>query len=214
MKLMIKGIIQYYLDNTDIVWNQFIRHFIVSSYGVLFAAIIFIPLGFYLSRKKILSNIFISLANLIQTVPSLAMISILMILIGIGPNTVVICVFLYSILPILKNTITAVQNVDESILDVAKAMGMTPFQILYKIELPLSLSIIFGGLRNALVLAIGITAIGTFIGAGGLGDIIARGINVSHGSQIIWAGTIPTALMAVGVDYLLGKLEKRFAFNN
>lgn len=209
---MIKGVIQYYLDNTDMVWNQFIRHFLISGYGVLFAALIFIPLGFYLSRKRRLGALVLQLANLIQTVPSLAMISILMILVGIGPNTVVICVFLYSILPILKNTITAVQNVDENILDVAAAMGMTPFQILVKIELPLSLSIIFGGLRNALVLAIGITAIGTFIGAGGLGDIIARGINVTEGGSIIWAGTIPTAFMAVSVDYLLSKLEKRFAF--
>lgn len=209
---MIKGVIQYYLDNTDAVWNQFIRHFLISGYGVLFAAILFIPLGFYLSRKRRFSAIVLQLANLIQTVPSLAMISILMILVGIGPNTVVICVFLYSILPILKNTITAVQNVDKNILDVAAAMGMTPLQILIKIELPLSLSIIFGGLRNALVLAIGITAIGTFIGAGGLGDIIARGINVTEGGAIIWAGTIPTALMAVSVDYLLAKLEHKFAF--
>lgn len=211
---MIKSIIQYYLDYGGIVWMQFIRHFLISMYGVLFAAILFIPIGFYVTRKKRIGPLLVQLANMIQTIPSLAMISILMIVIGIGPNTVVVCVFLYSILPILKNTMTAVQNVDKNLLDVAKAMGMTPLQILIKIELPLSLSIIFGGLRNALVLAIGITAIGTFIGAGGLGDIIARGINVSSGAHIIWAGTIPTALMAIGVDFLLAQLEKRFAFTH
>ncbi len=209
---MIKDIIQYYLSNGSMVLQQFLRHFLISAYGVLFAAIIFIPLGFYVSRRKKLGGALIQLANILQTVPSLAMISLLMIVMGIGPNTVIACVFIYSILPILKNTYTAVLNVDENLLDVAKGMGMTPLQIWYKVELPLSLSIIFGGLRNALVLAIGITAIGTFIGAGGLGDIIARGINVSHGSAIIWAGTLPTALMAVGVDILLAQLEKRFAY--
>ena len=107
---------------------------------------------------------------------------------------------------------TAVQNVDENLLDVAKGMGMTQMQIRLKVEFPLALSIILGGLRNALVLAIGITAIGTFIGAGGLGDIISRGINVSRGQHIIWAGALPTILMAFGVDVLLAQIEKRFAF--
>ncbi len=209
---MIKSILQYYLNNDAYVLNQFIRHFLISVYGVLFAAMIFIPLGFYLSRKKKLARVIITLANTIQTIPSLAMISLLMIALGIGVNTVVVCVFLYSILPILENTYTAVTNVDEDIIDVALAMGMTPFQVLWKVELPLSLSIILGGIRNALVLAIGITAIGTFIGAGGLGDIITRGINLSNGETLIWAGTIPAALMAVGLDIILGYVEKKLSY--
>lgn len=209
---MIKSILQYYLNNDAYVLNQFIRHFLISVYGVLFAAMIFIPLGFYLSRKKKLARVIITLASTIQTIPSLAMISLLMIALGIGVNTVVVCVFLYSILPILENTYTAVTNVDEDIIDVALAMGMTPFQVLWKVELPLSLSIILGGIRNALVLAIGITAIGTFIGAGGLGDIITRGINLSNGETLIWAGTIPAALMAVGLDIILGYVEKKLSY--
>lgn len=209
---MLENLIEYYMTNGAMVVEQFIRHLLISVYGVLFAALIFIPLGFYLARKRVLGNVFIQLANMIQTIPSLATISILMILVGIGPNTVVLCVFLYSILPILKNTMTAVQNVDENLLDVAKGMGMTQMQIRLKVEFPLALSIILGGLRNALVLAIGITAIGTFIGAGGLGDIISRGINVSRGQHIIWAGALPTILMAFGVDVLLAQIEKRFAF--
>lgn len=209
---MLQNLIEYYMTNGAMVVEQFIRHLLISVYGVLFAALIFIPSGFYLARKRVLGNVFIQLANMIQTIPSLATISILMILVGIGPNTVVLCVFLYSILPILKNTMTAVQNVDENLLDVAKGMGMTQMQIRLKVEFPLALSIILGGLRNALVLAIGITAIGTFIGAGGLGDIISRGINVSRGQHIIWAGALPTILMAFGVDVLLAQIEKRFAF--
>ncbi|MDU3827618.1 MAG: ABC transporter permease, partial [Peptostreptococcus sp.] len=136
--------------------------------------------------------------------------SILMVAMGLGTNTVVATVFLYSLLPILKNTCTGLSNINENLLDVAKGMGMTNFQVMMKVKMPLALSVIMGGIRNALVLAVGIATIGTFIGAGGLGDIISRGISVSDGSAIIWAGTIPTALMAVIFDIALAGLEKKF----
>jgi glycine betaine/L-proline ABC superfamily ATP binding cassette transporter, permease protein len=131
-----------------------------------------------------------------------------MIFMGLGVNTVIMAVFLYSLLPIIKNTYTGVKSVDENLVDVAKSMGMSKKQIIMKIELPLSMSIIMAGIRNALVMAVGVTAIGTFIGAGGLGDIITRGIKVSNGSAIIMAGALPTALMAVISDFLLQFVEK------
>jgi len=131
-----------------------------------------------------------------------------MIFMGLGVNTVIMAVFLYSLLPIIKNTYTGVKSVDENLIDVAKSMGMSKKQIIMKIELPLSMSIIMAGIRNALVMAVGVTAIGTFIGAGGLGDIITRGIKVSNGSAIIMAGALPTALMAVISDFLLQFVEK------
>lgn len=206
---MISEILQYYATNGNLVLEQFLRHFLISIYGVLFASIVAIPLGFKIARHRKLALWVIRIGNIIQTIPSLAMLSILMIVMGLGPNTVVMTVFLYSLLPIVKNTYTAVLNVQPQLLDVAKGMGMTPRQILLKVELPLSMSIIIGGIRNALVLAIGITAIGTFIGAGGLGDIITRGINVSNGSAIVWAGALPTALMAILADLSLSYLEKK-----
>lgn len=206
---MIGQIIDYYVHNGAYVLEQFFRHFLISIYGTLFACLFAIPLGFYLARHRKLSSWVIRVANIIQTIPSLAMLSILMIGMGIGANTVVVTVLLYSLLPILKNTYTAVISVDENLIDVAKGMGMTQWQILYKVELPLAVSVILGGVRNALVVAIGVTAIGTFIGAGGLGDIISRGINVSNGSAIVWAGALPTAFMAMSVDLLLGYLEKK-----
>lgn len=208
-------LIQYYQTNGTYVFEQFIRHFLISIYGVLFACIIAIPLGFWIARNKKLASWVISLANIIQTIPTLAMLSILMVAMGLGANTVVMTVFLYSMLPILKNTYTAVSNVDKFVLDIAKGMGMTKRQITLKVELPLSISMIMGGVRNALVIAIGITAIGTFIGAGGLGDIISRGINVSDGGAIIWAGAIPTALMAILVDWVLHRIEtKLFSYKH
>jgi osmoprotectant transport system permease protein len=205
----LQQLLYYYRENAGYVFEQFTRHFLISIYGVLFAAIVAIPLGFWIARHKKLADWIIGAANVIQTIPSLALLSILMLGLGLGSDTVIATVFLYSLLPIIKNTYTGVRNVDAALLDTGKGMGMTRMQLTYLVELPLSLSVIMAGLRNALVVAIGITAIGTFIGAGGLGDIISRGVNATNGTAIILAGAIPTALMAVLADWLLGLLEKR-----
>ena len=205
----LQQLLYYYRENAGYVFEQFTRHFLISIYGVLFAAIVAIPLGFWIARHKKLANWIIGAANVIQTIPSLALLSILMLGLGLGSDTVIATVFLYSLLPIIKNTYTGVRNVDAALLDTGKGMGMTRMQLTYLVELPLSLSVIMAGLRNALVVAIGITAIGTFIGAGGLGDIISRGVNATNGTAIILAGAIPTALMAVLADWLLGLMEKR-----
>lgn len=205
----IQSVFEYYMANGSYVWVQFLRHFLISVYGVLFAAFLSIPLGFFIARHAKLAGWIIGFANVIQTIPSLAMLSIIMIGMGLGSTTVVTTVFLYSILPILKNTYAGVRSIDATLIDTATGMGMSPWQIIFRVELPLSLSVIMGGVRNALVIAIGITAIGTFIGAGGLGDIISRGINVTDGGAIIIAGALPCALMAIIADLSLGALERR-----
>ena len=145
-----------------------------------------------ISRKRSLANWIIRLANIIQTVPALAMLSILMLGMGLGVNTVVVTVFLYSLLPIIKNTYTGMIQVDRNILDVGKGMGMTKVQLLYMVELPLSVSVIMAG-----------------IGAGGLGDIIIRGTNATDGASIILVGALPTAFMAIITDWVLGIIERR-----
>ena len=199
----------YFQENGSYIFAQFIRHFLISIYGVLFAAVVGIPVGIMISRRRKLANWVIRLANIIQTIPSLAMISILIIGLGLGVNVVIVTVFLYYLLPIIKNTYTGMIQVDKNILDVGKGMGMTARQRLFMVELPLSVSVIMAGIRNALVVAIGITAIGAFVGAGGLGDIIIRGTNATDGTSIILAGALPTALMAIITDWLLGILERR-----
>ncbi|GEN49789.1 ABC transporter permease [Alkalibacterium pelagium] len=206
---IVQQLIYYVQQNGPYLWDQFVRHFLISIYGVLFAALVAIPLGFYIARHSKLADWVVGAANVIQTIPSLAMLSILMLGFGIGVNTVIITVFLYSLLPIVKNTYAGVKNVDNALMDAAKGMGMTRWQQTYKVELPMALSVIMAGLRNALVVAIGVTAIGTFIGAGGLGDIIQRGVNASQGGAIILAGAIPTALMAVAADLVLAWLERK-----
>ncbi|MBP1046828.1 ABC transporter permease [Enterococcus sp. BWM-S5] len=206
---LIEQFFYYFSQNGSYVFSQVVRHFLISVYGVLFAAIIGIPIGIFISRRYKLAGWVISIANLIQTVPSLAMLSILMLGLGLGVNTVIVTVFLYSLLPIIKNTYTGMRQVDNNILDVGKGMGMTKLQRLYMVELPLSVSVIMAGIRNALVVAIGITAIGAFVGAGGLGDIIIRGTNATDGTSIILVGALPTALMAIFTDWILGMIEHR-----
>lgn len=200
----------YYFDeNGSYVFMQFVQHFLISIYGVLLASVVGIPVGILISKYGRLSKYVITIANIIQTIPGLAMLAILMLAIGLGQTTVVVAVFLYSLLPIIKNTYTGINNINKDLTDSGKGMGMTKLQVLYMIELPLSLSVIIAGIRIALVVAIGITAVGAFIGAGGLGDIIIRGTNATDGTAIILAGAIPTALMAVLADLILSFIERK-----
>lgn len=199
----------YYQTNFGYLWELFMNHLLMSIYGVLFAALVGIPLGIIIARYGKLSTAVITLANVIQTVPVIAMLAILMLGIGLGMNTVIFAVFLYALLPIIKNTYTGIQGVDANIKDAGKGMGMTRNQVLRMIELPLSLSVIIGGLRIALVVAIGVVAVGSFIGAPTLGDLIIRGTNATDGTLFILAGALPIVLIVLIVDILLRMLEKK-----
>lgn len=199
----------YYHTNYGYLWELFMNHLLMSIYGVLFAAIIGIPLGIIIARYGKLSTAIITIANIIQTVPVIAMLAILMLGIGLGMNTVIFAVFLYALLPIIKNTYTGIQGVDANIKDAGKGMGMTRNQVLRMIELPLSLSVIIGGLRIALVVAIGVVAVGSFIGAPTLGDLIIRGTNATDGTLFIVAGALPIVVIVLLVDILLRMLEKK-----
>ncbi|TDM07700.1 ABC transporter permease [Macrococcus lamae] len=198
----------YYRDNYSYVFQLFLDHFLISIYGVLLAALVGIPIGIWIARHSRLVAPVVSVANIIQTVPAIALLAILMLGLGLGKTTVIAAVFLYSLLPIIKNTYTGIKSVERHIIDAGRGMGMTKRQQLTMIELPLSLSVIIAGIRIALVIAIGVTAIGSFIGAPSLGDIIIRGTNATDGQAIILAGAIPTALMAILADLILGFIER------
>ena len=205
---ILKGTWTYYQLNGAYVTEQFIRHLLISVYGVLFASALAIPAGFFIARRGRLAGWVLGAANVLQTIPSLALMAVLMLGLGLGARTVIVTVMCYSFLPILRNTWSGVRNIRPEILDAAQGMGMTALQTVFMVELPLALSVIMAGVRNALVVAVGVATIGAFIGAGGLGDIIMRGLNVAEGSSIIVAGALPCALMAVGADLLLGLLER------
>ncbi|MGV3244949.1 ABC transporter permease [Staphylococcus sp. 11261D007BR] len=202
-------LLQYFQTNAGYLWELFLNHLLMSVYGVLFAAIVGIPIGILIGRFGKLSAFVITIANIIQTVPVIAMLAILMLGMGLGVNTVIFTVFLYALLPIIKNTYTGIVGVDRNIIDAGKGMGMTRNQILRMIELPLSLSVIIGGLRIALVVAIGVVAVGSFIGAPTLGDIVIRGTNATDGTLFILAGAIPIVVIVILIDIVLRILEKR-----
>ncbi|SPT61188.1 Putative osmoprotectant uptake system permease protein yehW [Aerococcus viridans] len=206
---LFEQIVYYSQQNGMYLLSQFFRQLLMTSYGVVFAIIVAVPLGFFIAHKRKTSSFILGLANIIQTVPNLALLSVVMLVMGLGPNLVVFTIFLYSILPILRNTYTGVITVDDTMVDVGKGMGMTPWQVIYKVELPLALSVIMGGIRNAFITGIGISTIGTFVGAGGLGDVLQRGVNASDGTSIIIAAVIPISLMSILADWLLGLIEKR-----
>ena len=207
---LLRETLAYYSLNGGYVLEQFWRHFLISVCGVLLASAVAIPTGFLIARRGRLARWVVGAANVVQTVPALALMSILMLGLGLGlgARTVIVTVLLYSLLPIVRNTCAGIRGIPPQVLDAARGMGMTALQTVLRVELPLALSVIMAGVRNALVVAVGVTTIGTFIGAGGLGDIISRGVNVANGSAIIVAGALPTALMAVCADIVLGLLER------
>jgi osmoprotectant transport system permease protein len=187
------------------------QHLILVGIAIIFAILIGVPLGILLTRNPKLSQPILGFANVMQTIPSLALFGFLIpmpLIGGIGDRTAIVAITLYSLLPIIQNTYVGITNVDPAVLEAGKAMGMTPRQLLTQVEIPLSLNIILAGIRVASVIAIGLGTIAAAIGAGGLGVLIFRGLATVN-NQLLLAGAIPAAGLALFVDLGLGKLEKR-----
>jgi len=183
-------------------------HILMVVYGIALALIVGIPLGILAARYEKLAPVILSLTNILQLVPSLAMLAILMIYLGLGFNTLVIGLFFYSLLPIVRNTYVGLNEVDEDIIEAGTGVGMTPIQLLRKVRLPLSIPFLMAGLRVAAVIAISVACIGPYIGAGGLGKEIISGISLQSDVKI-YAGAIPATLLAIIADIVLGAIEKK-----
>jgi len=165
-----------------------------------------IPLGIFLSRRPSWSRWVLGVANVVQTIPSLALFGFLIPLCGIGTSTAIIALLLYSLLPIIRNTHTGIAGVDPAIREAGRGMGMTDWQLLTQVELPLAMSVIMAGLRVATVISVGVATIAAAIGAGGLGTYIFRGVSMVD-NQLILAGAIPAAALALLADFVLGLAE-------
>lgn len=179
--------------------------------SMVIAMMIAVPLGMFIVQRPALRAMSIGVANVFQTIPSLALFGFLIpipFIGGIGKRTAIVALVLYALLPILRNTYVGLSGVDSAVLEAAEAMGMTPAQILFRVRFPLALSIILAGIRTATVITIGIATIAAAIGAGGLGTFIFRGVALVSDSLIL-AGAIPAALLALIADFLLGLLERR-----
>jgi osmoprotectant transport system permease protein len=190
-----------------------LEHLWMVGLSTLLAIALGIPLGILITRKRALHKPVIAVANIIQTVPSLALFGFLLPAPWIGERAGRLAVFAlmaYALLPLIRNTYVGITGVDRAIVDAARGMGLTDWQLLYKVELPLAASVILAGIRVALVISIGLATIAAAIGAGGLGELIFRGLAMVN-NAVILAGAIPAAAMALLADTLLGWLEKRFA---
>lgn len=185
------------------------EHLSISFISLLLGIIVAVPLGVVLTRTPKAADFVIGIASIFQTVPTLALLALMIPLIGIGRFPAIIALFIYSLLPILRNTYIGMNDVSPTAKDAAKGMGMTALQSITKVELPLAMPVIMAGIRLSAVYVIAWTSLASYIGAGGLGDFILSGISL-YEADLIFAGTIPVTIMALLADYLLGKVEIYF----
>ncbi|WP_409369188.1 ABC transporter permease/substrate-binding protein [Lysinibacillus sp. 38-6] len=198
--------VDVFIERKGQLLASLIEHMQISFIALFFAVIIAIPLGIYLSNKKNLAESIIGMSAVLQTIPSLALLGLLIPLLGIGKTPAIIALVVYALLPILRNTYTGINEVDPSLKEAAMAMGMNTTRRLVKVELPLAMPVIMAGIRTAMVLIVGTATLAALIGAGGLGDIILLGIDRNNTSLII-LGAVPAAILALVFDALLKKLE-------
>lgn len=195
-------------SRSDLIQEAFIQHIYLSFIALAVGIAIALPLGILVARYRRFAEPVIGITAVFQTIPSLALFGLLVPLIGIGTKTALIALIIYALLPILRNTYTGISNIDESMIEAGRGMGMTKSQLLWQIEFPLALPFIMAGIRTATVLTVGIATLATFVGAGGLGDVIYRGLQ-SYNNSLVLAGALPVALLAILFDLLLKWIEKK-----
>ncbi len=203
-------LIKFFVENRAEVFQLSLEHLFLVVVATGAATLVGIPVGVMLTRRQEFSKPVLAAANVLQTIPSLALFGFLIPLLGsygIGRVPAIVALFLYSLLPIIRNTFTGINGVDPAVREAGRGMGMTDWQMLTQVELPLAMSVIIAGVRVAAVIAIGTATIAAAIGAGGLGMYIFRGLRMSDNTLTL-AGAVPSALMALGVDFALGRVEK------
>ena len=207
------NVLQFILQNRIEVLDLTAEHLWLVGASIALAVLIGIPLGILITRWPVLSKPVLGGANIIQTVPSLALFGFLLPAPWIGARAdrlAILALMLYALLPLIRNTYTGIKGVDPAVVEAGRGMGMTDRQLLWQVELPLALSVIIAGIRVATVLSIGLATIAAAIGAGGLGEYIFRGLAMVN-NQVILAGAIPAAALAILADTSLGWLEKRLS---
>jgi len=205
------NVFDFIIRNRAEVLQLTLEHLALVAIAMTLAVVIGVPLGVALTRRRALERWVLGAANVIQTVPSLALFGFLIpvpLIGGIGGRTAVVALTLYALLPIIRNTYVGITGVDPAVIEAARGMGMTDGQLLWQVEIPLSLGVILAGIRVATVICVGVATIAAAIGAGGLGMYIFRGVAMVN-NQVILAGAIPAAVLAVLADVSLGWAERR-----
>src|SRR6266550_4396317 len=204
---------QFVMQNYTQIFELTLEHVRLVLVSTALAVVVGIPLGILITRRPLLNKPVLGVANVIQTIPSLALFGFLLPAPWIGARAdrlAILALTLYALLPLIRNTYTGIKGVDRAVIEAGRGMGMTDRQLLWQVELPLSLGVIIAGVRIAAVLSIGLATIAAAIGAGGLGEYIFRGLAMVN-DQVILAGAIPAAALAILADVSLGWLEKRLA---
>jgi osmoprotectant transport system permease protein len=204
---------QFMLQNHNEVLELTLEHLWLVGISTLFAVLIGIPLGILITRWPVLNKPVLGGANIIQTIPSLALFGFLLPAPWIGARAdrlAILALTLYALLPLIRNTYAGIKSVDRAVVEAGRGMGLTDRQLLFQVELPLALGVIIAGVRVATVISVGLATIAAAVGAGGLGEYIFRGLAMVN-NQVILAGAIPAAAMALLADVSLGWLEKRLS---
>ncbi len=204
----ITSLIQYMMENSSQLLSLTLEHILMVASGIGLALLVGIPLGIIATKYEKLAPVILSATSILQLIPSLAMLAILMLYFGLGFKTMVICLFLYSLMPIVRNTYVGMKEINDSIIEAGVGSGMTSFQLLTKVQFPLSIPFLMAGLRVAAVIAVAVACIGPYIGAEGLGKEIISGISLQSDVKI-YAGAIPATLLALIADFVLGRLENK-----
>lgn len=203
-------LLEYIQENSGKLTELLVEHVGLTILSLLLAIAIAVPGGVLIRNNGRLAGIVLGVVSVLQTIPSIALLGFLIPILGIGLKPAVFALFLYALLPILRNTFTGVQQVDPAVVEAARGLGMNPWQVLWKVELPLALPVIFAGIRTATVINVGVAALAAYIGAGGLGEFIFGGIALNNTNMLL-AGALPAALLAIILDQLfaLGRFMKR-----
>ena len=196
----------YMMTNFSKISDLLFEHISLTTIAVVLAILVGVPLGLFISNFSKINKFVLGIANILQAIPSMALLGFMIPFLGIGKLPSIVVVFLYSLLPIIKNTYTGITNISPQIIEAAHGIGLTKFQVLYKIEIPLALPVIMAGVRIASVTAVGLMTVAAFIGAGGLGYLVFLGIRTVDNTQIL-AGAIPACILALLVDFVLGLIE-------
>ncbi len=194
-------------QEADKLLSQLLAHIGLTFISLLLAIVIGVPLGILIARKKQLSGAVLGFAGVLQTIPSIALLGFLIPILGIGAKPAIFALFLYALLPIIRNTYTGITGVNPAVRDAAKGMGMSASQILLKVELPIAMPVLLAGIRIATVINVGVATLAAYIAAGGLGEFIFGGIALNNTNMIL-AGAIPAAFLAIFFDFLLSRLQK------
>lgn len=187
--------------------DLFVMHLRISLIASTFAGILGLLIGILISKNKKLATVVISIVNTLYTIPSIALLGVLISYTGIGNTTAIIALTIYGLLPMVRNTYTGISSIDKNIIEAAHAMGSTEFQLLFKIKLPLALPFIMSGIRNMVTMTVALGGIASFVGAGGLGVAIYRGITTNNSSMIL-VGSLLVAVLAISLDLILGFIGK------